>query len=90
MDQRLHTQLGIPLKGDEQKPVYDSETMGTPVRGVYVAGTATGGNQHGYSVFITTSHAHCTRIARTISPGAAIDDGWVRPSCIVPTLSRKK
>jgi bacillithiol disulfide reductase len=77
MDQRLYEKLGIAVEGQEKRPVHDERTMESSVPGVYIAGTATGGNQRGYKVFITTSHIHCLRIARGINPGATIEEGWV-------------
>ncbi len=84
MDQRLYESLGIDTVGDERRPVHDPRTMESNVPGVYVVGTATGGNQRGYKVFITTSHEHCTNAARAIAARCgspeladAISDRWV-------------
>ena len=84
MDQRLYESLGIETEGDERRPVYDPRTMESNVPGVYVVGTAVGGNQRGYTVFITTSHEHCTNAARAIATrcgapdrAARISDRWV-------------
>ena len=90
MDQRLYSALGVRVEGEERKPVHDPATMETNVPGVYVAGTAVGGNQRGYKVFITTSHDHCLRIARAFAPVAAIPDSWVgnHPSRDYPLSSR--
>ena len=77
MDQRLYQQLGVSTEGEEQRPAFDPKTMQSNVPGVYVVGTATGGNQRGYKVFITTSHEHCLAAARAIKPDARIDAAWV-------------
>jgi thioredoxin reductase (NADPH) len=66
-DHSLMEDLGVAFHGDQRVPEYDEETMETNVPGVYVAGTATGGNQNRYKVFITTSHAHAAQIARAIT-----------------------
>jgi thioredoxin reductase (NADPH) len=77
MDQSLYNELGVALEGEVQSPVHDPQTMEANVPGVYVVGTAIGGNQRGYKVFITTSHEHCIRAARAILPGTPIPDDWV-------------
>lgn len=66
-DHTLMDKLGVQFNGRQRVPEYDPETMETNVPGVYVAGTATGGDQNRYKVFITTSHPHATRIARAIT-----------------------
>jgi hypothetical protein len=40
--------------------------METPVPGIYLAGTGTGGNQSHYTVFITTCHDHTRKIMRSL------------------------
>ncbi|MFW6261877.1 MAG: NAD(P)-binding domain-containing protein, partial [Spirochaetota bacterium] len=70
MDQSLYEELGVTTEGDERKPTHDPQTMESNVPGVYVVGTAIGGNQRGYKVFITTSHEHCTKAARAIAARA--------------------
>lgn len=66
-DHSLLEDLGVRFHGDTRVPEFNPETMETNVPGVYVAGTATGGNQNRYKVFITTSHPHATRITRAIT-----------------------
>ena len=61
-DETLYRVCGIPLLGDDRRPQYDPATMETPVKGVYLAGTGTGGNQSRYTVFITTCHDHTRKI----------------------------
>jgi thioredoxin reductase (NADPH) len=77
MDQTLYRAVGVSLEGEEQQPVHNPVTMESNIPGVYVIGTATGGNQRGYKVFITTSHEHCTRTARDILPATEVRDEWV-------------
>lgn len=66
-DHALLKELGVAFHGPQAEPEFDPETMETNVPGVYIAGTATGGNQNRYKVFITTSHPHASRIARAIT-----------------------
>ena len=77
MDEQLYDQLQIERSGPDRVPAFDPATMETPTAGVYVVGTTTGGNQRHYRVFITTSHEHCLRAARSMFPERPIDDGWV-------------
>ena len=81
MDQRLYEQIGVTVEGEERRPVVDPTTMESVVPGVYVVGTAVGGNQRGYKVFITTSHEHCTKAARALARRLGVDtvvfDSWV-------------
>ncbi|MCG8479041.1 MAG: NAD(P)-binding domain-containing protein [Spirochaetales bacterium] len=77
MDFTLYDQLGIRRRGDEARPEYDPQTMESNVPGAYVVGTATGGNQDRFTVFITTSHEHCLRAARSIAPELEIPEAWV-------------
>lgn len=98
MDQSLYEMVGVTAEGEERRPTHDPKTMESNVPGVYVVGTAIGGNQRGYKVFITTSHEHCTKTARAIAaraPGAgadadAIADSWVgnHPSRDYPLSSK--
>lgn len=77
MDQRLYAELGVETEGEESRPVFDPRSMETNVAGVHVVGTATGGNQRGYKVFITTCHHHALAVASAIEPGVGLDSGWV-------------
>lgn len=77
MDETLYAALGVELRDDERKPHHDPATMETNVPGVYVIGTAIGGNQRRFRVFITTSHDHCLRAARAIAPSVTIKEAWV-------------
>jgi thioredoxin reductase (NADPH) len=98
MDQSLYEEIGLTVEGEEKRPTHDPQTMESNVPGVFVVGTAIGGNQRGYKVFITTSHEHCTKAARTIaarlphdpSVGREISDRWVgnHPSRDYPLSSR--
>jgi len=65
-DNSLLKLAGVDLNELEQKPVYDEQTMETNVPGVYVAGTATGGTQQRYSVFLENCHVHVERIVAAV------------------------
>jgi thioredoxin reductase (NADPH) len=84
-DQSLFKQLGINLLEAEKKPHFNPKTMETNVPGVYVAGTATGGNQSSYKVFITTCHVHTRRILAHLRPGLPLD----HPSFSAGNLPRR-
>ncbi|TWU57243.1 NAD(P)-binding domain-containing protein [Rubripirellula reticaptiva] len=67
-DKTLFNQLGIPLDSDAGRPVFNPETMETPVAGIYVAGTAVGGTQSSkYQIFLENCHDHPAKIARHIA-----------------------
>ncbi|MNC96782.1 hypothetical protein D3C83_142420 [compost metagenome] len=52
-------------------PRFDEKTMETNVPGVFVAGTATGGTQDRYTVFIENCHIHVDRIVASLTGEAA-------------------
>jgi len=66
-DTTLFDQLGVELRGEEQRPAFDRDTMETNVPGVYVAGTGCGGTPKRTKVFIETSHVHVRRIVRALT-----------------------
>ncbi len=68
-DWSLYRQLGMALIGKSQRPKLNPRTLESSCPGVYVAGTATAGNQQHYTVFITTCHDHATKIAKAITGG---------------------
>jgi thioredoxin reductase (NADPH) len=63
-DNALLRKAGVELMGPNQMPTFDKETMMTNVTGLYVAGTAIGGTQERYSVFIENCHDHTDKILR--------------------------
>jgi thioredoxin reductase (NADPH) len=65
-DMSLFEKLGVKLAAPRQVPEFSPETMETNVPGVYVAGTAAGGSQVQYKLFIETSHADVEKIASAI------------------------
>jgi thioredoxin reductase (NADPH) len=66
-DNKLFKLAGVELRGDCQAPVFDEQTMETNVPGLYVAGTAVGGTQDKYRVFIENCHVHATRIVNALT-----------------------
>jgi thioredoxin reductase (NADPH) len=73
-DNTLFKCAGLELRGDCGAPVYDEQTMESSVPGIYVAGTAVGGTQDKYTVFIENCHVHVERIVNALTgvapPGA--------------------
>ena len=69
-DNTLFKLAGVQLVGDCGAPAYDDRTMETNVSGIYVAGTAVGGTQNKYTVFIENCHVHVDRIVAALT-GAA-------------------
>jgi len=66
-DNKLFKLAGVELRGDCAAPVYDEQTMETNVPGLYVAGTAVGGTQDKYRVFIENCHVHVERIVNALT-----------------------
>jgi thioredoxin reductase (NADPH) len=69
-DMSLCRLAGVDLKGPGQFPAYDPVTMQTNVPGIYLAGTAIGGTQEKYAIFIENCHVHTDRILASLT-GAA-------------------
>ncbi len=65
-DTTLLRLAGVELAGPCNAPVFDERTMETNVPGIYVAGTATGGTQDRYTVFIENCHVHVERIVNAL------------------------
>jgi thioredoxin reductase (NADPH) len=70
-DQTLFKLAGVELRGDEQSPMFDEQTMETNVPGIYVAGTAVGGTQDKFRVFIENCHVHVDRILAAVTGARA-------------------
>src|SRR5206468_9146302 len=66
-EQTLFKLAGVEVRGDEQSPVFDEQTMETNVPGIFVAGTAVGGTQDKFRVFIENCHVHVDRILATMT-----------------------
>ncbi len=69
-DNTLFKLAGLQLQGDCGAPIHNERTMESSVPGVYVAGTAVGGTQDKYTVFIENCHVHVPRIVSALT-GAA-------------------
>jgi thioredoxin reductase (NADPH) len=65
-DMSLCRAAGVELIGECQTPRFDERTMESNVPGVFVAGTAVGGTQQRYRVFIENCHIHVARIMAAI------------------------
>jgi thioredoxin reductase (NADPH) len=70
-DNTLLRAAGVDLHGANLAPRFDPETLETNVPGLFVAGTASAGTQHGYRVFIENCHDHGDRIVAAITGGTA-------------------
>ena len=70
-DNTLFKLAGLELRGDCGAPVFDEQTMETSVPGIFVAGTAVGGTQDKYTVFIENCHVHVERILSALTGRAA-------------------
>jgi thioredoxin reductase (NADPH) len=66
-DDTLFKLAGVERLGDCHAPRYDPETMETNVPGLYVIGTAVGGTQDKYTVFIENCHVHVARVAAALT-----------------------
>jgi thioredoxin reductase (NADPH) len=73
-DNTLFKLAGIHLVGDCGAPAFDPATMESNVKGIYVAGTAVGGTQDKYRVFIENCHIHVHRIIAALTGGAPPDE----------------
>jgi thioredoxin reductase (NADPH) len=71
-DMTLCQNAGVELRGDSGAPVHDETTMETNVPGIYVAGTAVGGTQERYVLFIENCHVHVSRILASLTGRAAV------------------
>ncbi len=72
-DMHLFRSVGAALETPGDIPVFDEDTMETDVPGLYVAGTAAGGDQPGHRFFIATSHDHTVKIIRSLT-GTTIEE----------------
>lgn len=66
-DMSLFAEAGVELIDEAQKPVFNPETMETNIPGLYVAGTAAGGTQAEFRLFIETSHQHVFKIVKELT-----------------------
>ena len=67
-DMTLFQKAGVSLVGEGCAPKHDPETMETDIPGIYVAGTAVGGERKPrYSYFIENCHVHVARIVHHLT-----------------------
>lgn len=67
-DMSLFESAGVDLIGTARAPKHNPETMETNVPGLYVAGTAAGGeHKQRYSYFIENCHVHVSRIVHHLT-----------------------
>jgi thioredoxin reductase (NADPH) len=66
-DNTLFKLAGVNLVGENEAPAFDEKTMETNIPRLYVAGTATGGTQRKYTVFIENCHVHVERIIAALT-----------------------
>lgn len=66
-DMTLFQQVAAKLSIDQQSPIHNKDTMETTTPGVYVLGTAVGGTQQKFHVFIENTHVHVERIAKALA-----------------------
>jgi thioredoxin reductase (NADPH) len=65
-DMSLFKQLGVPLSKEHEIPKFDPQTMETPIPGVFAMGTATGGTQIRFRIFIENCHDHVSKITSAL------------------------
>jgi thioredoxin reductase (NADPH) len=85
-DDTLFRLAGIREQGDCRAPVFDERTMEASVPGVYVIGTAVGGTQDKYTVFIENCHVHVARVLAALT-GTALRADAARPAPVGPPES---
>lgn len=67
-DMTLFKIAGVKLVGEGRAPQHNPETMETNVPGIYVAGTAAGGERKPrYTYFIENCHVHVARIVHNLT-----------------------
>ena len=67
-DMSLFESAGVALIGDNRSPQHNPNTMETNVPGLYVAGTAAGGERkQRYTYFIENCHVHVSRIVHHLT-----------------------
>ena len=66
-DDTLFKLAGVELRGDCNAPLLDERTMQSSVPNLFVIGTAVGGTQDKYTVFIENCHVHIPRVLAAIT-----------------------
>jgi len=70
-DMSLFRMAGVELDPTTHAPRFNEQTMETSVEGLYVAGTAAGGTQEKYVLFIENCHVHAERIVAALTGAPA-------------------
>jgi len=70
-DLSLCRMAGVELASPSHAPRFDPATMQTNVPGIYIAGTAAGGTQQKFALFIENCHVHVERIVASLSGSPA-------------------
>jgi bacillithiol disulfide reductase len=78
-DMKLFRQLGVQTQVDTLAPQFDPQTMETNIPGLFVAGTATGGTQSRFTIFIENCHVHVQRIMAALAGAAAPSEPAAAP-----------
>ncbi len=73
-DNTLFKLAGLALRTDCGAPMFNEQTMEASVPGIYVAGTAVGGTQDKYTVFIENCHVHVERIVSALTGNSPPND----------------
>lgn len=66
-DLSLIEEAGVVLEGDAHAPRLHPETMESNVPGLFVVGTAAGGTQSRFKLFISTTHHHVGKVVEAIT-----------------------
>jgi thioredoxin reductase (NADPH) len=66
-DNTLFRKAGLELRTDCGAPAFDDQSMETSLPGLYVIGTAVGGTQDKYTVFIENCHIHVARVLASLT-----------------------
>jgi thioredoxin reductase (NADPH) len=66
-DMSLAKMAGVQLVGENELPTFNPHTMETNIRGLYIAGTAIGGTQDRYRIFLENCHIHVPRILASLT-----------------------
>lgn len=79
-DNMLLKRCGIELVGDDQIPRFEPQTMMSNVRNIYLAGTAVGGTQARYKIFLENCHSHVAAIVSHLTGKSPPEN----LTCVIP------
>ncbi len=80
-DMSLFVQLGADLTPETSAPGFDPRTMETSVKNVFVLGTAAGGTQGSFQLYIENTHQHVGKILASICRELKIEEPaveWIK------------